>query len=31
MLGLGLEAERLGFLPGVRMYRYFAEIFEGPA
>ncbi len=30
MLGLALEPERLGYTPGVRMYRYFAEIFEGP-
>jgi carbamoyl-phosphate synthase large subunit len=31
MHGLTLEPERLGFVPGVRMYRYFEELFESPA
>ena len=30
MHGLPLEPERLGFTAGVRMFRYFAEVFEGP-
>ena len=30
MLGLALEPDRLGYRVGVRMYRYFEEILEGP-
>jgi carbamoyl-phosphate synthase large subunit len=29
IVGLPLEPERLTFKPGVRMYRYFQEVFEG--
>lgn len=30
-LGQGLQPEALGYRPGVRMYRYFDEVFEGPS